>query len=166
MLLLLLLLLLLSLSLLLLSLSLLLLLLVVVVVVVVMVVVVVVLLLVPDVWYHGRYSEVSVVFNHKNLWVNMQWRQMKEGSVAVMNRDPALITYNMFVLCSRARGGVGRRLCVCLSVLPVRLCVCACLSLLPACRGVVTPPTYPCPRNDIGLRCWWCRCASCSCSSS
>ena len=41
----------------------------------------------------GRYAEVYAVFNNRNLWVNMQWRE--ENNVNVMNRDPARITYNM-----------------------------------------------------------------------
>eukprot|EP00750_Incisomonas_marina_P000666 INCI10454.1.p1 GENE.INCI10454.1~~INCI10454.1.p1 ORF type:complete len:1532 (+),score=248.93 INCI10454.1:232-4827(+) len=39
------------------------------------------------------YAEVYAVFNNRNLWVNMQWRE--ENNVNVMNRDPARITYNM-----------------------------------------------------------------------
>jgi len=40
-----------------------------------------------------RYAEVYAVFNNKNFWVNMQWRE--ENNVNVINRDPTRITFNM-----------------------------------------------------------------------
>ena len=42
-----------------------------------------------------RYAEVYAVFNNRNYWVNMQWRGVQ--NVNELNRDPAQITYNMWV---------------------------------------------------------------------